>query len=53
MNPRQKTQYRGAVSWLLWGGDAAYKWLKTTRVRKALLATYPRRMKADTVNRLM
>lgn len=28
--------YRGAVSWLIWGGDAAYLWLKTSEIRKKL-----------------
>lgn len=53
INPRRKTRYRGAVSWLLWGGDQAYTWLKTTRVQNALRKYYPGRVNADTVNRLM
>ena len=28
-----KNSYRGAVSWLIWGGDAAYIWLKTSEIR--------------------
>ena len=31
-----KSIYRGAVSWLLWGGNAAYKWLKTDNIRQLL-----------------
>jgi hypothetical protein len=27
MDPKYKHQYRGAVAWLLWGGDPAYKWI--------------------------
>ena len=34
-------RHRGAVSWLLWGGDAAYKWLKTSKIRKRLKDQYP------------
>lgn len=36
------SRYRGAVAWLLWGGDAAYLWLKKKRVRVALRIKYPR-----------
>lgn len=28
MDGTNKTEYRGAVAWLLWGGDAAYSWLR-------------------------
>lgn len=37
---RYKNKYRGAVSWLIWGGDEAYKWLKTKKVRIALKKAY-------------
>lgn len=33
-NPIKK--YRGAVSWLIWGGDGAYRWLKTKEIRNIL-----------------
>lgn len=36
-----KNELRGAVSWLIWGGDAAYKWLKTDKIRKLLKSNYP------------
>lgn len=41
-----KTKYRGAVAWLIWGGDAAYTWLKTQTVRTALAQTFPTRKTA-------
>jgi len=45
--------YRGAVSWLIWGGDAAYKWLKSDKVRTALQQTYPNRKSASPRNNLV
>lgn len=36
-----RTKRRGAVAWLLWGGDAAYDWLKTPAVRAELQQRYP------------
>tara|TARA_B110000483_G_C18198566_1_gene544179 strand:+ start:1698 stop:2909 length:1212 start_codon:yes stop_codon:yes gene_type:complete len=36
-------QNRGAVSWLIWGGDAAYKWLKDNEIRHALETNFPKR----------
>ena len=38
-----KGKYRGAVSWLIWGGDAAYKWLKSEKIRNLLEKHYPKR----------
>lgn len=35
--------YRGAVAWLIWGGDAAYEWLKTEEIRRALALRGSRR----------
>ena len=32
---------RGAVAWECWGGDAAYLWLKTQRVRRLLADAFP------------
>lgn len=26
---RAKSQFRGAVAWLLWGGDPAYRWIRS------------------------
>ena len=37
-----KNNYRGAVAWLIWGGDAAYKWLKTREIKKALSEYRPK-----------
>lgn len=37
------SEYRGAVSWLIWGGNAAYKWLKTDKVRNILERDFPHR----------
>ena len=32
----ERNKYRGAVAYLLWGGDAAYKWIRTPEIKKAL-----------------
>lgn len=42
----KKSMYRGAVAWLIWGGDAAYRWLKTDAVRKLLKQCFPKRKEA-------
>ena len=47
MDKSHKNKYRGAVSWLIWGGDAAYRWLKTKKVRFALKKAYDNRRKAS------
>ena len=47
------SDYRGAVSWLIWGGDAAYKWLKTDKIRKLLLKEFPKRKQASKTNNLV
>lgn len=39
----EKKNNRGAVAWLIWGGDAAYKWLKTIKIRDALSREFPKR----------
>lgn len=44
--------YRGAVSWLIWGGDAAYKWLKTDKIRALLREQFPKRKEASPDNNL-
>ena len=36
------SEYRGAVSWLLWGGNPAYKWLKSKQVRTLLKEHFPK-----------
>lgn len=51
-NASGKSKYRGAVAWLIWGGDAAYTWLKTNQVRAALESAYPKRASASRCNRL-
>lgn len=43
---------RGAVAWQLWGGDAAYRWLKTREVRKMLSAAFPDSRVASGANNL-
>lgn len=43
INKSEKNNYRGAVSWLIWGGDAAYKWLKSTKIRNLLEKHFPDR----------
>ena len=48
-NPKH---YRGAVSWLIWGGDAAYEWLKTKETRNILENEYPQRKTSTTNNNL-
>lgn len=44
--------YRGAVSWLIWGGDAAYRWLKTNKIRDVLLEHFPEGKEASEKNNL-
>ena len=35
---KKKRQWRGAVAWLLWGGDAAYRWILQEDVQARLVA---------------
>jgi len=44
--------YRGEVAWLIWGGDAAYEWLKTKEIRNIIENEYPKRKKSITKNNL-
>jgi len=44
--------YRGAVSWLIWGGNAAYQWLKTDDIINILEKAYPKRKKSVRNNNL-
>ena len=46
------SKYKGAVSWLIWGGDAAYKWLKTSEIRNILERDFPNRKKSSPKNNL-
>lgn len=43
----EPNKHKGAVAWLIWGGDAAYVWLKTPRIRKVLATRYPKRKQAS------
>ena len=43
---------RGAMSWLLWGGDPAYLWLKSPEVRELIESHYPKHKKATYENNL-
>lgn len=47
-----KNSYRGAVSWLIWGGDAAYRWLKTPEIRNLIEKKFPKRKKSPKNNNL-
>jgi len=47
-----KNNIRGAVSWLIWGGDPAYLWLKTPTIRKLLKQHFPDRKTAVATNNL-
>lgn len=48
----EQKSHRGAVSWLIWGGDPAYKWLKTKNVRDLLKTYYPKRKSSPNPNTL-
>lgn len=41
-----KKKYRGAVSWLIWGGNSAYLFLKKDKIRKLLEKEFPGRAKS-------
>jgi hypothetical protein len=43
---------RGAVAWLIWGGNPAYLWLKSAEIRNVIEKEYPNRKKASNVNML-
>ena len=47
-----KKKYRAAVAWLIWGGDAAYLWLKKSNIRKMLQEEYPDLKEASLQNQL-
>jgi hypothetical protein len=48
-----KDSLRGAVAWLIWGGDAAYLWLKSTKIRKVLKNAFPDKKEASFENNLL
>lgn len=48
-----KSNFKGAVSWLLWGGDPAYKWLKSPKIHKLLVENFPNRKAASLENNLI
>ena len=39
---KKTNDYKGAVAWLIWGGDAAYIWLKRPKIRKLLFDFNPK-----------
>lgn len=49
----QKRQFRGAVSWLIWGGDPAYLWLKQHNIQQQLVKAFPKRKQASATNNLV
>ena len=38
--PGRKNIYRGAIAWLIWGGDSAYKWVTSLKIQNALNQNY-------------
>ena len=47
-----KDEFKGAVSWLIWGGDDAYTWLKSQKVSSLLKKHFPKRKTATSKNNL-
>jgi hypothetical protein len=47
-----KGSLRGAVAWLIWGGDPAYKWLKSSQIRRILKSSFPQKKEASLENNL-
>lgn len=47
-----KDAYKGAVAWLLWGGDPAYKWLKTEPLRESMQVSFPTLKSAQRATKL-
>jgi hypothetical protein len=43
-----KDSLRAAVAWLIWGGDPAYRWLKSPEIRGLLKARFPDKKEAST-----
>ena len=39
--------YRGAVSWLIWGGNPAYRWLKSGKIRDIIENAFPKRKRSS------
>lgn len=38
---KEARSYRGAVAWLIWGGDAAYNWIHSDTIRTQLEIAFP------------
>ena len=48
-----KASLRGAVAWLIWGGDPAYRWLKSDKIRKVLKKEFPEKKEASLEDNLL
>ena len=48
-----KNKYRGAVGWLLWGGSAAYLWLKKPKIQEMLESVFPNKKGALSESHLL
>lgn len=48
-----KDSLRAPVAWLIWGGDPAYRWLKSPEIRGLLKAQFPDKKEASRSNRLL
>ena len=53
MSAAHRNAHRGAMAWLLWGGDPSYRWLKSARIKGALQRAFPKRKGADSVIRVI
>ena len=40
-NSAKKDEYRGAVAYLIWGGQAAHNWISSPQIQNALNKAYP------------
>jgi hypothetical protein len=47
-----KNNLRAVVSWLIWGGDAAYLWLKTPKITNLLKKHFPNRKQSIQIDNL-
>lgn len=41
-----------ALAWLVWGGDDMYLFLKSPKIHKLLIESFPKHFKPDRINRL-
>jgi hypothetical protein len=48
-----KDSLRGAVAWLIWGGDPAYRWLKSVKIRNVLKKEFPDKKEASFEDNLL